>query len=354
MESRTFQRVYCPILFLILAALFFVTMEDYQIISSPPSTLQPASKPRSSDDLSSSNILRNQTYSWQGDQWVPPLGVPRYSQKDMLEAFTSFDTLWIGDSTTRRAYATAHAILTAPVGSMPSEDKLNSPTILDVNKHKLDENSCQTQRENAGDFGSSLWSAASLCRSVGNRSFDFARVNCFKTLKDVARATSELRRYSLVIVGMGVWDATMLSCKLKPSEKDFEYEGLVPPEDILSFVGLPSAQSIGTFLQDWHGESRQPNGVLWRTSGFNALNHSKHYRRLHEFNRRAIDFSKNSNIVAIDWGGAIEPRSYGKNRIVGDTDNHYGVSARLLLVQMATQQIMLVLQNFNKGIQRRH
>jgi hypothetical protein len=295
--------------------------------------------------------LKNQNYTWWGNQWIPPPGVPYYTQEDMLDAFSQFDTLWIGDSTTRRAYATLYALLNAPVGSSLSVDALDSPRVLDVNKHQIDEDSCGWQRENAGDAAHIVWPPASICRSVANggrkRAFDYTRANCFKQLRDIAGIERELRRYSLVIIGLGIWDATVkrMDCKLTPDEKDFEYEGLVPPQEILSWVGLPNAQRMATLLHH-RNETRyaEPSAVLWRTTGFNAQNQSTHYRRIHDFNRRATAFSKESDVVLIDWGGAIESRSFAKDRISGDSENHYGIAGRLLFAQMATQQINWVLQ----------
>lgn len=58
-------------------------------------------------------VLANQDYSWLGNQWVPPPGVPFYTLHDMRKLVQAENILFIGDSTTRRACATMFAMLNA-------------------------------------------------------------------------------------------------------------------------------------------------------------------------------------------------------------------------------------------------
>jgi hypothetical protein len=41
----------------------------------------------------------------------------------------------------------------------------------------------------------------------------------------------------------------------------------------------------------------------------------------------------------LNWGGAVEPRSFGEQRNVGDHVAHYGLETRLVQMQMMTNYL---------------
>jgi hypothetical protein len=58
--------------------------------------------------LSSSN-----NYTWIGNHWVPPPGVPTFTVLQMRTYFQNRNVLFIGDSTGRRSYNTLFALINA-------------------------------------------------------------------------------------------------------------------------------------------------------------------------------------------------------------------------------------------------
>ena len=46
------------------------------------------------------------------------------------------------------------------------------------------------------------------------------------------------------------------------------------------------------------------------------------------------------NFTIVDWGGVIQARSYGEERIKGDLNTHYGLEARLLFAQQLLHEIL--------------
>ena len=52
-------------------------------------------------------------YSWVGNRWLPPPGVPYLSPNDILLLFQTENTLWWGDSTGRQDYQTMYHMLNA-------------------------------------------------------------------------------------------------------------------------------------------------------------------------------------------------------------------------------------------------
>lgn len=81
--------------------------------------------------------------------------------------------------------------------------------------------------------------------------------------------------------------------------------------------------------------------IVWRTNGFSSTGDntdvSLELNRLvrERFEAEAErDVGERSNMVLLDWGNAIYPRSFGDDRIVGDIPYHYGLEARLAGIQM--------------------
>ncbi len=312
--------------------------------------------------------LNNQTYTWYGNQWIPPPGVPLYTREEIREVFSQFDTLWIGDSTARRAYATTFALMNSTNSSISVSD-LNKYEVIDVNKYffrgMVDEDSCTTQRARANEFLQpgmvNMWTNASLCRRVGKRSFDYIRTECLKELSDISRLHSEMKRYSLVIIGMGIHDA------LKPQQCALGTESsntsmaknvrvaLTPYQNLekQAINGWQAALQIADTMKHSKANDTSPTAVLWRTSGFDSKGGQSVTERVLYLNHLSSDFLQNKSITPelsngtlalVDWGASIYPRSLPPNKIEGDLSAHYGLEARMLMAQMTTQQLRIILE----------
>jgi hypothetical protein len=53
-----------------------------------------------------------------------------------------------------------------------------------------------------------------------------------------------------------------------------------------------------------------------------------------------IDKVTDPKLSYVDWGGAILPRSFGEDRIVGDMPAHNGLEPRHVLLQMITNELL--------------
>jgi hypothetical protein len=339
----------------------------------------------------------------------------------MLQAFANMDTLWLGDSTMRRAYATMYFLLnhtnasTGNNGTMPiSIADLNNPAVIDVNRfaHKglpPQETSCDDRKAHAKSTYfkpgmHNLWNSYGICRrlpriqgeggegitttatstttTTSGALFDYARVDCFKELTRVAKLEEELKRYSLIIVGLGLHDALgMSACEVPIPRIQIPFheignlskaqikersksKGNMPVEDVFDEYGWKGVQDIATTLQYLHGSDQSNHtstrtAVLWRTIGFSASGGSTVTRKILDMNQLAKDSVADRRrqqqndetdlgyLGIIDWGTAIYPRSFPPNRIDGDIAAHYGAEARLLMAQMTTQQIFNFLQTLD-------
>jgi hypothetical protein len=68
-------------------------------------------------------------------------------------------------------------------------------------------------------------------------------------------------------------------------------------------------------------------------------------RRLEQLNAKVKEriqnvTQHNSNMVLVDWGEGIYKRSFGRLRIGGDLNAHYGLEARTLMAQMLTHELI--------------
>ena len=396
----------------------------------------------------SSAMLSNQTYAWYGNQWIPPPHVPLYSKEDMLEAFSHFDVLWIGDSTVRRAYTTLYALLNSTSSSSNvAVDELNHPSVIDINRyaHKgtIQEDSCQAQLQAAKD---NYWkpglvhmwtTSTSLCRKLPSRttttttsattattatttpsarSFDYARADCYRDVWRFSQLTWDIQRYSLIIVGVGLHELVRAAAcavplprqktgilqlpqppptfggdgskNYTPAEQRLieqawrrqqgrprgDRTGDMTAPDKLKKYGWGGAQQMADLLYQTHHERGQASGVLWRTSGFSNAAGNDTLQELHDLNRQSVEWitssssssnndggkitndgtrhnsstGSNGRVTLVDWGAAIWPRSIPPHRIEGDIPAHYGLEARLLFAQMATQQVYRLLNAWKR------
>ena len=76
--------------------------------------------------------FNNVDYTWIGNHWIPPEGVPTYTSKQIQDYFATRNTLWLGDSTCRRAFLTAHGIIN---GHHDDTDTVNDDKDLDKHNH---------------------------------------------------------------------------------------------------------------------------------------------------------------------------------------------------------------------------
>ena len=99
-------------------------------------------------------------------------------------------------------------------------------------------------------------------------------------------------------------------------------------------------------------EQRPGLTIVWRTCGFhqygvnNDIVHYMNENAMDRIDEHAINSLHDergrpysSNLVYVNFGHAIETRSFGTNRISGDIEPHYGLEARYALLQMIANVI---------------
>jgi hypothetical protein len=257
---------------------------------------------------------------WIGNNWIPPDGWKLYTPKEMRLFYHDKSIFWIGDSTARRAAATMHGILKhANSSSHISVRSINDVSVIDERK--------------SGDIKDELFRRPMPGGEARGGLFLYQRIGCLLHLEtflqdELSGKSNTMESVDTIIVSIGIWEAkSSMECH------DPERNANTVQSDVITLL---------TKLQ-----SRQKM-IIWRTSGY-------HHREKHQFisdlNEHAMDKieeivldqeQKNgtmSNLTFVDWGGAIRPRSFKQERIIGDTEEHYGLEPRYALIQMITNHL---------------
>ena len=278
--------------------------------------------------------------TWIGNNWVPPKQWKIYSATEMTLYFGRHSILFIGDSQTRRAFATMYEILNINTSASEhlSVSTLNDPNMLVIQKNGVTE-SCSRWTNH-----SVLGPIVTACRHVlgtnrnMNRYFDYVTMTCYKDLiplivKDQEAERIVSREYSLIIIAIGTWEAALPRHQRRCSPEVNE----VPPFPLSTYARLNASLAILPKL------ASRNTTVVWRTVGFHEamLNEevneacnmqAKSYIDQHQLSSRAMGVA--SNLTYVDWGKAIKPRSKLMDRIKGDNNFHYGFEGRYQYIQM--------------------
>ena len=167
-------------------------------------------------------------YTWMGNLFVPPKGVPTFSPTEYLSYFSQRNTLFVGDSTGRRAYGTLFGIMTSSDSDNILPKELDSKKVIDFNKGRKFQERCMVKERSL--YGSTDY----VCRKVSDHvdiktnennstimhtfeqqeernktgKFDYLDRRCMGDLVDLfnANSTSIQNDYDLVVINLGVWE----------------------------------------------------------------------------------------------------------------------------------------------------
>jgi len=310
-------------------------------------------------------------YKWLGNHWIVPPGVPTFTPRQIRAYFKKRNVLVIGDSTSRRFYATLFGILTADDLDNVRLDEVNNGKLLNENKGRKNRSMCTRQQnrsiaktmtammgstckdwggdegedeENKDKHNSTSNSSSSELLPLGSVKLDYAYQFSFKSMVEMWRDGPNndnmqgfQNDYDLVIIGIGIWE------QVRPQDT------IEPVEMLPNTTAAERARVMLELMQRNNPKNLQ---VVIRTSGFDSRRITEQ-TILHQINAEerqffydletgtnATDRYAKNNLTLVDWGGVIQHRSYGMERLFGDTSNHYDTEARLLFIQQLMHELI--------------
>ena len=323
-------------------------------------------------------------YKWLGNHWIAPPGVPTFTPRQIRAYFKKRNVLVIGDSTSRRFYATLFGMFHTDDLDNVSVEEISNKTLLDENMYFKYVTNCTLQQnrsiakhmtamkgttcknwggdegegeiENEDQQNSTISSSASL--PSGSVKFDYAFQSSFKSMVEFWRDGPNndnlqglQNYYDLIIIGKGVWELAHPSETIKP---------------VLLLPNTTAAERVRAMLELMQRNNPNDLQVVIRTSGFGSNNTDPTDQQiLRDINAEERQFFYDletgadtrtagryaKNVTLVDWGGVIEHRSYGEERIEGDSPHHYDAEARILFLQQLMHE--LVKSELIHGEQRR-
>lgn len=303
-------------------------------------------------DSNPQNFLKtsNSTdYSWVGDQWVPPPGIPVYTPTDLLKYFQNRNVLFIGDSTSRRVWATAYAMMNATDRkNIPVRD-LDIHAVVDFHKRTesgnrqclLDDRAARIETLKRPKLIFNQFECRDLPRLESDENddtiekkgkFDYTFYTCYSQVSYLLRDDDsndifpKLKPdYDLIVVGTGIWEIIHPDCDR--NEKNVKHP-----------------DRLRGLLENLKKQSSPDLQIVYRTCAFDARDEYRNNPRIADFSRVVDNFFNNTdpadNVTLVDWANAVDKRSFGEERISGDLPPHYGLQARTLFIQQLMHELM--------------
>jgi hypothetical protein len=278
--------------------------------------------------------FEEQKGSWIGNHWVPPNGWWYFSAEELRTFYKDKSIMWVGDSLARRAGATMYAILNDASDVNVPVHPIDASSVINVNKMSINQPCRKWPASCERGKRFDCKHQPRWCRAMPGGVGDYAYLKAYKFSDVITFFSDELsgkynitKDFDTIIIAMGNHD------KNKGQPKKHTLSNMTAAIDILGKL-----QSIG-------------KTIIWRTSGFRDDN--TYFEYFMEINEKAVaqissiatrlqqENNTVSNLTCINWSGAIYPRSFGSDRIVGDHPEHYGLQGRLVLIQMITNHLAL-------------
>ena len=305
---------------------------------------------------------RNRVGTWMGNTWIPPSGWRSYSTKELHCMFGSVTRpstktiFYIGDSTARRAANLLYLLLNETESqenilreALDDNKVLDLDSLIDKNETRVKWKLSYCFVDMIGGFRSYLKELKEYNARVAEAA---AATKSFSTINDNITVTAESDRaqtlakatqnnmpeapwhqkdIGAIVFGIGAWDEGKKEVCGRYHKTD-NYT-----KDLLSEMN-------DTFLVLDEYQRLSGHQLVWRTNGFFDDKARQSDRALmHTLNRAAMDWiekNDNAGFTYVNYGEAIEPRSFGAQRVDGGHVAHYGFEVRFVLLQMLINHLV--------------
>jgi hypothetical protein len=285
--------------------------------------------------------------SWIGNRWFPSYDVivtspskndtnyrrQLYNALELRDIFSRYNILWIGDSSGGQEYATLFRIMnSSSTFHIDVEGKdLKDPLIMDTTMTTVEQHyqhTCQI-----------LQRKMTICRNSQGKLFDWLYKKCVDDL-NITNWQDLFRNYSLIIISLGANELAS-QCSHTKDENDVKLKRFTTFIDHLTKIDRDDLMIIYRTMGSIGNVENKPN--LDRTSWHDASNYNQILvSQMNDF--QELYFSQRTHMPIlsyVDFGSIILPhRSYPDSlRIKGSLPIHYGVEARVALIQMLANHL---------------
>lgn len=279
--------------------------------------------------------------TWIGRQFFLPSGYRMFGLEQLEQIFGSVgNTLWLGDSTIRRAMLTLSFMLKTKHRTRRIRDVEDNPAV-NVNKGGIGM-PVELCARFTNESVLPLKHEKMICRNVSSSRLDYFSEGCVLPMQEFiaahARDIITDNNYGVVILSTGLHDL-IGNCN---NTGFWKVKKIGPPERLLLRQNKILQELEVTLTSLLANLNNNATFVIWRSNGYNVKNDTAliAMKKLNERIRDLISTKFASQIHLLDWAKAIEARSTEEDRITGDNGNHYGHEARILFLQMLANILM--------------
>ncbi|CAB9527879.1 expressed unknown protein [Seminavis robusta] len=299
---------------------------------------------------------RDMTGSWVGSWWIPPKGWKLFSTEELQDMWIDQSMIWVGDSTARRSAMSLYGLLRHDNNRGRQEHKehlhvsleeIDREALIDLNRKEITEPCRRHGWDNNNNNNTKHLPL--ICRPMPeNRNKDFVvlQLPCLQTvenflLDEVSGASNLTIDMDVMILSLGIWDVVRQGdCQKKQGGRPLRARILYTLDALTKL-----------------NQKRPKLKIIWRTSGYSfplqddesehdevnqtnvmndiVMDHLDKQQQLSAEKATTTITNHNHWMTYVNWGGAVEPRSFGaNNRLAGDIPAHYGIQPRLVLHQM--------------------
>eukprot|EP00979_Chaetoceros_neogracilis_P005283 scaffold951_cov277-Chaetoceros_neogracile.AAC.6 len=311
------------------------------------------------DNIKSTNSSQ---YTWLGNQYVPPEGVPVFTPSQIKDYFQNINVLFIGDSTAMRAWWTVKNIINAEdLDNIPFED-------VHINrKNWTDKNGMTCENTGSRSLLPSFNSSLSCANMKGSTAYSNLDVD--NTTSSGQMTKSRVKRKGLIDFMQSVchhnilWHFNSTNSKNIMEGVKEDYDLVIVGNGIWEYVnsdvcGRKSKSGLGSLplmLDTLRDFSSKDIRIVVRSPGFAQVSRRsrRNYLLMGEFVNYSLQYFHNltmaqkdnvggpkPNMTLVDFGSVIYKRSFHKDRIEGDHIAHYGYEARTLFVQQLMHELV--------------
>jgi hypothetical protein len=323
------------------------------------------------DILNSIKSTNSSDYSWVGNNFVPPSGVPVFTPSQIKNYFQNRNVLFLGDSTNRRFHGTMKALINADDPDDVSLEVLEKAAAAKYKAANNGRSTCGPRAikslihaklstlpeygcDNVVGSTAEKYAITQLDDDYKNSSidekmketkgfFDTGVGYCFHNILwylNDANNKGQLRNamkadYDLIIISNGIWEPLNKAVCRRNATSGL---GLLPV--LLDKIRDESSKDLQiVFRTPGFAEDHRKGKGTWSLS-LDFVNYAKEYFYKIRMGQGIDYLEPKPNITLVDFGSVIFKRSFREKRIQGDHVAHYGVEARLLYAQQLMHELI--------------